>query len=83
MKVSWLMSHTPSMVFVHSQKDTTKTAEKMVGAAVLLAAFAERVHEGHGDVGSKELEHMSKEDTVGYFRENMWFPEYSPLVHEK
>ncbi|MCH99976.1 NAD-dependent malic enzyme, partial [Trifolium medium] len=57
------------------------TAE--VGAAVLRAAVAEGLAEGHGVVGSKELEHMSKEDTVEYVRGNMWYPEYSPLVHEK
>lgn len=34
------------------------TAE--VGAAVLRAAIAEGLAEGHGGVGSKELEHMSE-----------------------
>jgi hypothetical protein len=34
------------------------TAE--VGASVLRAAVAEGLAEGHGVVGSKELEHMSK-----------------------
>lgn len=34
------------------------TAE--VGAAVLQAAIAEEVAEGHGEVGPKELAHMSK-----------------------
>lgn len=34
------------------------TAE--VGAAVLRAAVAEELAEGHGDVGPRELEHMSK-----------------------
>ncbi|MED6217105.1 hypothetical protein PIB30_014562 [Stylosanthes scabra] len=63
--------------------DCIRNVTAEVGAAVLRAAVAEGVAEGHGDVGSKELKHMSKEDTVGYVRENMWFPEYSPLVHEK
>lgn len=31
-----------------------------VGAAVLRAAVAEELAEGHGDVGRKELDHMSK-----------------------
>ncbi|KAM3746471.1 hypothetical protein ACB098_06G204900 [Castanea mollissima] len=57
------------------------TAE--VGAAVLRAAIAEELAEGHGDVGPKELKNMSKEMTVEYVRSNMWFPVYSPLVHEK
>ncbi|KAL4621844.1 hypothetical protein ACB092_06G257500 [Castanea dentata] len=57
------------------------TAE--VGAAVLRAAVAEELAEGHGDVGPKELKNMSKEKTVEYVRSNMWFPVYSPLVHEK
>ncbi|MED6183164.1 hypothetical protein PIB30_035483 [Stylosanthes scabra] len=63
--------------------DCIRNVTAEVGAAVLRAAVAEGVAEGHGDVGAKELKHMSKEDTVGYVRENMWFPEYSPLVHEK
>ncbi|KAK7818321.1 nad-dependent malic enzyme 2 [Quercus suber] len=57
------------------------TAE--VGAAVLRAAVAEELAEGHCDVGPKELKNMSKEMTVEYVRSNMWFPVYSPLVHEK
>ncbi|KAJ4954564.1 hypothetical protein NE237_011347 [Protea cynaroides] len=54
-----------------------------VGAAVIRAAVAEELAEGHGDVGSRELMHMSKEETVEYVSRNMWFPVYSPLVHEK
>ncbi|KAL0428912.1 UNVERIFIED_CONTAM: NAD-dependent malic enzyme isoform, mitochondrial [Sesamum radiatum] len=57
------------------------TAE--VGAAVLRAAVAEEVAEGHGDVGPRELSHMSKDETVRYVKDNMWYPVYSPLVHEK
>ncbi|XP_010544377.1 PREDICTED: NAD-dependent malic enzyme 2, mitochondrial-like [Tarenaya hassleriana] len=57
------------------------TAE--VGAAVLRAAVKEDIAEGHGDVGPKELSHFSKEDTVNYITRNMWYPVYSPLVHEK
>ncbi|KAK1559153.1 hypothetical protein Q3G72_011228 [Acer saccharum] len=57
------------------------TAE--VGAAVLRAAVAEELAEGHGEVGPKELQHMSKEEITEYITANMWFPIYSPLVHEK
>ncbi|XP_048141604.1 NAD-dependent malic enzyme 59 kDa isoform, mitochondrial isoform X1 [Rhodamnia argentea] len=57
------------------------TAE--VGAAVLQAAVAEELAEGHGDIGPRELMHMSKEEKVQYVRRNMWYPIYSPLVHEK
>ncbi|GLT77575.1 hypothetical protein SLA2020_491450 [Shorea laevis] len=57
------------------------TAE--VGAAVLRAAVSEELAEGHGDVGPKELMHMSKDETVEYVTRNMWYPIYSPLVHEK
>ncbi|WCJ23170.1 NADP-dependent malic enzyme [Euphorbia peplus] len=57
------------------------TAE--VGAAVLRAAVAEDLAEGHGNVGPRELKLMSKEETVEFVRSNMWFPIYSPLVHEK
>ncbi|XP_043720727.1 NAD-dependent malic enzyme 59 kDa isoform, mitochondrial-like [Telopea speciosissima] len=53
-----------------------------VGAAVIRAAVDEELAEGHGDVGPRELMHMSKEKTVEYLSRNMWFPIYSPLVHE-
>ncbi|KAL0397869.1 UNVERIFIED_CONTAM: NAD-dependent malic enzyme isoform, mitochondrial [Sesamum calycinum] len=46
------------------------TAE--VGAAVLRAAVAEEVAEGHGEVGPRELSHMSKDETVRYVKDNMW-----------
>ncbi|KAK4744624.1 hypothetical protein SAY87_010936 [Trapa incisa] len=57
------------------------TAE--VGAAVLRAAIAEDLAEGHSDVGPRELQQMSKEETVEYVTQKMWFPAYSPLIHEK
>lgn len=57
------------------------TAE--VGAAVLRAAVAEDLAEGQGDVGPRELKQMSKEETVDYVTRSMWYPIYSPLVHEK
>lgn len=54
-----------------------------VGAAVVHAAVAEDLAEVHGDVGLKELAHMSKEEIVEYVSRNMWYPIYSSLVHEK
>ncbi|XP_047314944.1 NAD-dependent malic enzyme 59 kDa isoform, mitochondrial [Impatiens glandulifera] len=57
------------------------TAE--VGVAVVQTAISEDLAEGHGEVGAKELTHMSKEEIVEYVTNNMWFPIYSPLVHEK
>ncbi|KAJ6833373.1 NAD-dependent malic enzyme 59 kDa isoform, mitochondrial [Iris pallida] len=54
-----------------------------VGAAVVEAAVAEELAEGHGDVDPKQLSHMSKEDIVDYVARNMWYPIYNPLVHEK
>ncbi|KAI0499338.1 hypothetical protein KFK09_020241 [Dendrobium nobile] len=54
-----------------------------VGAAVVRAAIAEELAEGCGDVGLKELKNMSKEETEEYVACNMWYPIYSPLVHEK
>ncbi|KAG6497882.1 hypothetical protein ZIOFF_045788 [Zingiber officinale] len=53
-----------------------------VGAAVVHAAVAEGLAEGHGDVSIKELSHMSKEETAEYVARNMWYPIYSPLVHD-
>ncbi|KAK7340216.1 hypothetical protein VNO77_20914 [Canavalia gladiata] len=63
--------------------DCIRDVTAQVGAAVVRAAVAEEHAEGRGDVGFKELAHMSKEDTVKYVRGNMWYPEYCPLVHEK
>lgn len=54
-----------------------------VGAAVVRAAVAEDLAEGYCDVGLKELMNMSKEETMDYVARNMWYPIYSPLVHEK
>ncbi|KAK9273740.1 hypothetical protein L1049_018550 [Liquidambar formosana] len=63
--------------------DSIREITAEVGAAVVRAAVAEELAEGHGDVGPRELMHMSKEETLEYVRQNMWFPVYSPLVHEK
>ncbi|XP_061339896.1 NAD-dependent malic enzyme 2, mitochondrial-like isoform X2 [Gastrolobium bilobum] len=68
---------------LYPSTDCIRNVTVEVGAAVLRAAVAENLAEGHGDVGGKELGYMSKEDTVEYVRNNMWYPEYCPLVHEK
>ncbi|KAK9749367.1 hypothetical protein RND81_02G121100 [Saponaria officinalis] len=54
-----------------------------VAAAVLREAVVEDLAEGHGEVGPRELQCMSKEETVEYVKRSMWFPVYHPLVHEK
>ncbi|KAJ3682215.1 hypothetical protein LUZ60_014788 [Juncus effusus] len=54
-----------------------------VGAAVIRAAISEELAEGHGTVDLKELSQMSELETMEYVAKNMWYPIYSPLVHEK
>jgi malate dehydrogenase (decarboxylating) len=54
-----------------------------VGAAVIHAAISEELAEGNSDVGLKELDHMSEREIIEYVARNMWYPIYSPLVHEK
>ncbi|XP_022897061.1 NAD-dependent malic enzyme 59 kDa isoform, mitochondrial isoform X2 [Olea europaea var. sylvestris] len=63
--------------------DSIRDITAEVGAAVLRTAVVEEVAEGHGEVGSRELSNMSKEETLQYVKDNMWYPVYSPLVHEK
>ncbi|KAK3029196.1 hypothetical protein RJ639_039276 [Escallonia herrerae] len=63
--------------------DSIRDITAEVGAAVVQAAVAEELAEGHGDVGVRELGHMTKEETIQYVKRNMWYPVYSPLVHEK
>jgi malate dehydrogenase (decarboxylating) len=63
--------------------DSIRDITAEVGAAVLRGAVADEVAEGHGETGPRELNQMSKEETVAFVKENMWFPIYSPLVHEK
>ncbi|GKU88214.1 hypothetical protein SLEP1_g2504 [Rubroshorea leprosula] len=68
---------------LYPSTDSVRHITAEVGAAVLRAAVSEELAEGHGDVGARELMHMSKEETVDYITRNMWYPVYSPLVHEK
>jgi malate dehydrogenase (decarboxylating) len=56
---------------------------KRVAAAVVRAAVAEDLADGYRETGPKELRQMSLEETVKHVGDNMWFPEYSPLVLEK
>ncbi|CAA0842609.1 NAD-dependent malic enzyme 2- mitochondrial [Striga hermonthica] len=63
--------------------DSIRDITAEVGACVLRAAVAEEVAEGHGEVGPRELSHMSKDETIRYVKQNMWYPVYSPLVQEK
>ncbi|KAK4476566.1 hypothetical protein RD792_015723 [Penstemon davidsonii] len=63
--------------------DSIRDITAEVGAAVMRAAIAQEVAEGHGDVGPNELSHMSKDEIIQYVKDNMWYPIYSPLVHEK
>jgi malate dehydrogenase (decarboxylating) len=63
--------------------DSIRDITAEVGAAVVQAAVSEELAEGRGDVGPKELSHMSQEETVEYVTRNMWYPVYSPLVQEK
>ncbi|XP_071741929.1 NAD-dependent malic enzyme 59 kDa isoform, mitochondrial-like [Rutidosis leptorrhynchoides] len=63
--------------------DSIRDITAEVGAAVLRTAVNEEVAEGRGEVGVKELTRMSKEETVEYVTRHMWYPVYSPLVHEK
>ncbi|KAL3649537.1 hypothetical protein CASFOL_005940 [Castilleja foliolosa] len=63
--------------------DSIRDITAEVGASVLRAAVAEEVAEGHGEIGPTELSHMSKDETIRYVKENMWYPVYNPLVLEK
>ncbi|CAM8971923.1 unnamed protein product [Rhodiola kirilowii] len=63
--------------------DSIRDITAEVGAAIVRTAVAEEVAEGYGEVDSRELLNMSKEETVEYVRKNMWYPVYHPLVLEK
>ncbi|KAF6176707.1 hypothetical protein GIB67_005056 [Kingdonia uniflora] len=54
-----------------------------VGAAIVCEGVVEELAEGHGDIGTKELMHMSEEETKEYVARSMWYLLYHPLVHEK
>ncbi|KAF6170634.1 hypothetical protein GIB67_020196 [Kingdonia uniflora] len=54
-----------------------------VGAAIIRVGVVEELAEGHGDIGTKELMHMSEEETKEYVARSMWYLLYHPLVYEK
>ncbi|KAF6174421.1 hypothetical protein GIB67_024443 [Kingdonia uniflora] len=55
-----------------------------VGAvAIVREGVVEELAEGHGDIGAKEIMHMSEEETKEYVARSMWYLLYHPLVHEK
>ncbi|XP_020971039.1 NAD-dependent malic enzyme 2, mitochondrial isoform X2 [Arachis ipaensis] len=80
---SYMLEEDISKGILYPSIDSIRNVTAEVGAAVLRAAVEDNLAEGHGDVGPKELAKMSKEETVEYVARNMWYPVYSPLVHEK
>ncbi|MED6133126.1 NAD-dependent malic enzyme 2, mitochondrial [Stylosanthes scabra] len=80
---SYMLEEDISKGILYPSINSIRDVTAEVGAAVLRAAVEEDLAEGHGDVGPKELANMTKEETVEYIGRNMWYPVYSPLVHEK
>ncbi|XP_042053881.1 NAD-dependent malic enzyme 59 kDa isoform, mitochondrial-like [Salvia splendens] len=80
---SYITDEEIQMGILYPSIDSIRDITAEVGAAVVRAAVAEDLADGHGEVGPKDLKYMSKEQTIKYVKENMWFPVYSPLVHEK
>ncbi|KAF6159318.1 hypothetical protein GIB67_032089 [Kingdonia uniflora] len=54
-----------------------------VGATVVRKGVVEKLAEGHGDIKTKKLMHISEEETNEYAAQSMWYPLYHPFVHEK
>ncbi|XP_047960576.1 NAD-dependent malic enzyme 59 kDa isoform, mitochondrial [Salvia hispanica] len=80
---SYITDEEIQMGILYPSIDSIRDITAEVGAAVVRAAVAEGLADGRGEVGPKDLKYMSKEQTIKYVKENMWFPVYSPLVHEK
>ncbi|KAL1549894.1 malate dehydrogenase (decarboxylating) [Salvia divinorum] len=80
---SYITDEEIQMGILYPSIDSIRDITAEVGAAVVRAAVVEGVADGRGEVGPKDLKHMSKGQTIKYVKENMWFPVYSPLVHEK
>ncbi|KAJ3678719.1 hypothetical protein LUZ60_002522 [Juncus effusus] len=55
---------------------------KEVAAAVLIEAVKEDLAEGYRDMDSRELQKLTKEETVEYVKNNMWDPAYPTLVYK-
>ncbi|KAG6432420.1 hypothetical protein SASPL_103996 [Salvia splendens] len=80
---SYITDEEIQMGILYPSIDSIRDITAEVGAAVVRAAVAERVADGRGVVGPKDLKYMSKEQIITYVKDNMWFPVYSPLVHKK
>ncbi|XP_057780622.1 NAD-dependent malic enzyme 59 kDa isoform, mitochondrial [Salvia miltiorrhiza] len=80
---SYITDEEIRMGILYPSIDSIRDITAEVGAAVVRAAVAQGVADGRGEVGPKELKHMSKEQIIKYVKDNMWFPVYTPLVHEK
>ncbi|KAG6427126.1 hypothetical protein SASPL_111366 [Salvia splendens] len=77
---SYITDEEIQMGILYPSIDSIRDITAEVGAAVVRAAVAEDLADGHGEVGPKDLKYMSKEQTIKYVKENMWFPVYSPLA---
>lgn len=80
---SYMKDEEIQMGILYPSIDSIRHITTEVAAAVLLTAISEGLAEGHGDVGPKELEHMSEGEVMEYVKRSMWYPIYSPLVHER
>ncbi|ERN01033.1 NAD-dependent malic enzyme 62 kDa isoform, mitochondrial [Amborella trichopoda] len=64
---------------ISSIRDITKE----VAAAVLREAVEEDLAEGYRDTDARELQRMSKDETVRYVQSMMWNPVYPTMVFKK
>jgi malate dehydrogenase (decarboxylating) len=54
-----------------------------VATAVVREAVAEDLAEGYQDKDARELQRLSKEETLEHVEKHMWVPNYSPLVYHQ
>uniref|UniRef100_A0A0D6R4F2 Malic enzyme n=1 Tax=Araucaria cunninghamii TaxID=56994 RepID=A0A0D6R4F2_ARACU len=54
-----------------------------VAAAVIREAVSEDLAEGYRDIDAKALRRMSKEEIQLHVKNNMWVPNYAPLVYHR
>eukprot|EP00897_Mesotaenium_endlicherianum_P005299 jgi/Mesen1/4798/ME000243S03978 len=54
---------------------------RAVAAAVVTTAIEEDLVEGYRETDSKTLRLMSEGQILDYVEQNMWLPDYSPLIH--
>ncbi|XP_020247527.1 NAD-dependent malic enzyme 62 kDa isoform, mitochondrial [Asparagus officinalis] len=64
---------------ISSIRDITKE----VAAAVVREAVAEDLAEGYRDMDPRELQKLTKEETLEYVQNNMWNPVYPTLVYRQ